>query len=155
MSIHENSNTKRPLLPVSIKMMTTMIKVSQALAKLKALPEVTAEEVEEVRMIFDEILFKNLEVKGFNKKMKKQIDRSDVSHLSLQKQTRVFLEVLCEDGKASGNFNFAFTDLNMVAKQMKMSVGMDFFDYLERLCNQGHMIQKANRVYELLTKINL
>lgn len=27
-----------------------------------------------------------------------------------------------------------------------------FWDYIEYLCNQGHMLKKAGKVYEVLTK---
>lgn len=46
------------------------------------------------------------------KKGKKMIDRSDISNLSLNKQTKVFLEVLNEEGAGKGgNYRFSMADL--------------------------------------------
>lgn len=151
MSLAENTEANTPIIPISLHLMNSMLKVAQALAKLNGRNEITVKDIEELRDIYDEILFKRIVTKDQVKK-RKAIDRSDISHLSLQKQTKVFLEVLNEEAKLKNDFKFSYNDLVDMAKGMKMNVGSDFFSYLERLCNQNHFLMKANKVYELITR---
>lgn len=154
MSVLKAEKTKTPIISVNNNMFKSMLKLSQIFAKFRDSPEVDVQDYRMMESVFQAMLYPSTE-SLIAKKNKKIIDRSDISNLSLAKQTKVFLEVLNEElqGKDS-NYRFPLSHLKEIAKAMNMNVQKcgGFYEYMEYLCNQGHMLKKPGKLYEVMTK---
>jgi len=145
MTLRESEATFPPIRKLNPSFFHSMIKLCQARAKLSGTNEVSISNVKDTMRMLDEALFcKFWELKP----NKMTIDRGDLSSLSIQKQTRIFLEVLGELSEEKDSRIFTKADLEGISSNMKMRVG-DIFYYLERLCEENHLIQKNGGCYEL------
>eukprot|EP01017_Pseudomicrothorax_dubius_P036709 TRINITY_DN5282_c0_g2_i1.p1 TRINITY_DN5282_c0_g2~~TRINITY_DN5282_c0_g2_i1.p1 ORF type:complete len:269 (+),score=65.77 TRINITY_DN5282_c0_g2_i1:65-871(+) len=160
LSLRESSDLASSM-PITTRQLESLIRLSQARAKLECRTEVTKEDAEEVVELMQESLFDALEDiggGGGNQKVKvakamKSVDKNNIGMLSVPKQTKIFIEKLHEEADSTGNtsLQFEFNDLMRIAKSMNMQVG-DFSEFMERMNNQNVFLHRGGRLYELMSK---
>jgi DNA replicative helicase MCM subunit Mcm2 (Cdc46/Mcm family) len=79
----------------------------------------------------------------------KGVNKSDVSSLSLPKQTKAFLEVISEEAEQRATKIFSVNELKEIGKAMRLNVG-DFYAFLEKLNANGQFLKKNNNTFEIL-----
>jgi DNA helicase MCM8 len=139
------------IFPLTIRTFESLIRLVQARAKLACRNQVEPEDVEEIKDLFNQLLTQSLfDAEDTAQKKKNEIDRTDVSNLSIPKQTKIFLEVLAEEANMKKEKTFTLNQLRDIARAMKMRVG-EFYSFIEKLNFEGHLLKKANEMYVLLS----
>lgn len=125
------------------------MRICQARARIAGREEVLVSDVEEIKDLYTQMLLQT--ITGCESKAPKPAfpDRSDVSNLSIPKQTKIFFEVLKDEAKIKNSKVFTMGELRSIAKNMKMRVG-EFFQYIEKLNHDGYFLKKANDIFHLL-----
>lgn len=154
LTLRSKYSPSETLFPLSIRNLESIIRLCQARAKLSCRNIVEPSDVEEIKDLYNQILTQCVAIDQEELKKKNQVDRTDVSNLSLPKQTKVFLEVLNEECSFKKDRIFTMSELRDVAKGMRMRVG-EFYQFIEKLNLDGHFLKKGNDLYCLLTNLDL
>ena len=114
---------------------------------------VQVEHVREIRDLFKEIVFLRINEAKEEAVVRRggpsQVDRNDVSMLSVPKQTKIFIEVLNDEARNKNPKTFTMTELKEIAKSMKLKVG-EFYSFIEKLNFECLLIQRSTDTYALL-----
>ena len=157
--------------------MESLIRLSQARAKLEMRTEVTKEDalvifnfeyfsiliqndfIKEVVELMQESLFDALEDVTFTqgnklagKPLKNMTKLTNIGALSVPKQTKVFVEKLNDEAMNKGSDLFEYQDLLRIAKGLNLSMGSDFASYIDRLNYENFLIMKSSKLYQLVRK---
>lgn len=157
-SLRENS-TGHNSIPITSRQLDSIIRLSQARAKLELRSIVTREDSQEIVKLIQESLFEACfqevgfkatldKIAGRKKVDKGEVDVNNIGSLSGPKQTKVFIEKLKEKAEAKGDRVFSFHDLVNVSRSLNMQVG-DFRHYVDKLNAQNYLLMKSSKVYEL------
>lgn len=142
------------LFPLSIRSLESIIRLCQARAKLSCRNVVMPSDVEEIKDLYSQIIAQTVSVDKEAVRKKNEVDRSDVSNLSLPKQVKVFIEVLNDECRYKPDRIFTMGQLREIAKSMRMRVG-EFYTFIEKLNLDGHFLKKGGDTYCLLTNTDL
>ncbi len=140
-------------------MLDSVIRMSQARAKLALRHIVTAEDAQDVVELMQESLFEAcFQDMGFNaqvdqiangkKKQKASVNPNDISSLSIPKQTKIYIAKLKDMAQARNTRTFEYTEMLGYAKDLNLQVG-DFRQFVDKLNAQNHLLMKSSKVYEL------
>ena len=141
------------------RQLDSIIRLSQARAKLELRSIVTPEDAQDVVKLIQESLFEtNYDLIGFKATLdkiagKKKVDKGEVDvnnigSLSQPKQTKIFLEKLKELANKKNDKIFTFQDLMNTSRSLNMQVG-DFRHYIDKLNVQNHLLMKGSKIFEL------
>lgn len=138
------------IFPVSIRVFESLLRICQARARLACRNEVLLSDVEEIKDLYSQMMLQSLFCEEeMQRNNRLRVDLTNVSNLSLPKQTKAFIEVLNSEAEMKPDRNFTMTELRQIAKGMNMRVG-EFHDYIERLNHEGYLLKKGGNLYHLL-----
>ncbi|KAL4465193.1 hypothetical protein ABPG74_001907 [Tetrahymena malaccensis] len=150
-------------IPITNRQLESLVRLSQARAKIECRDVVTKKDALEVVELMQESLFDSLEDLNYARgaggtslqvnKGLKNINPNNIGSLSVMKQTKVFLERLQQEASIKGSYQFSYNELTTIAKSINMNVG-DFSEFIQKLNNQSMLIFKGNKNYELAAKRN-
>jgi len=154
-SLRENSDSNNSL-TTTTRQLESLIRLSQARAKLECRTEVTEQDAMDVVDLMQESLFDALEdLSGGGVSIKgargKAVNMNNIGILSVPKQTKLFIDKLREEAKMKNSFLFEYQDLLGISRSMNMNVG-DFSEYIDKLNQQSYLILKGSKLYELNSK---
>ncbi|KAM3147667.1 hypothetical protein pb186bvf_000474 [Paramecium bursaria] len=136
-------------IPITTRQLESLIRLSQARARLMMKPEVTQEDAQFAIEIFEESRFDCFQVHVARYGRNNQnLNFSNVSTLSKPKQTQVFLEELHQRTLERQSQDITIDDIKEVAKKINLSVG-DLGDFIEKLNNETLLIKKGSQLYKL------
>ena len=161
-SLRENS-TGHNSIPITSRQLDSIIRLSQARAKIELRSVVTQEDAREVVKLVQESLFEAWfqeigfkatidQVAGKKKVDKGEVDVNNIGSLSGPKQTKIFIAKLKERSEEKGDKIFTFHDLVNISRSLNMQVG-DFRHYVDKLNAQNYLIMKGSKVYELSSAV--
>ncbi len=151
--LRQNYQSQDVLFPLTVRNFESLIRICQARARIAGRNEVLVSDVEEVKDFYTQMLLQSVQQPDERQPKPNHIDRSDVSNLSIPKQTRIYLEVLQDEARIKGNKVFTLSELRTIAKNMKMRVG-EFYPYIEKLNLEGYFLSKGNDIYHLLMDVS-
>ena len=138
-AMRENSSNNQNSLPITSRALDSIIRLSQARAKLELRDKVTKNDAIDVVKIVQESIFeacftdivghqpgaKYSPVRGQQRSQRggPGFDPNNVSMLSIPKQTKLFVERLREYAQQAGDKTYAYQDMVEVGKSMQMQVG--------------------------------
>lgn len=154
LSLQSKYSPGEVLFPLSIRSLESIIRLCQARAKLSCRNVVMPSDVEEVKDLYTQILTQAVAIDKEAARKKNDVDRSDVSNLSMPKQTKVFIEVLNDECRYKPDRLFTMSQLREIAKSMRMRVG-EFYTFIEKLNLDGHFLKKGGDNYCLLTNTDI
>ncbi|CAI2384338.1 unnamed protein product [Moneuplotes crassus] len=157
-SLRVNSSGHNSI-PVTSRQLDSIIRLSQAKAKLELRSIVTREDAEIVVKLIQESLFEtNYDLVGFKatidkiagkKKVDKgEVDVNNIGSLSQPKQTKIFIEKLKEIATEKQDKSFTHTHLMEISRSLNMQVG-DFRQYIDKLNANNVLLMKGHKIYEL------
>jgi DNA helicase MCM8 len=157
-SLRENSSGHNSI-PITSRQLDSIIRLSQARAKLELRSIVTQEDAQDVVKLVQESLFEAcFQEVGFKASLdkiagKKNVDKgivdiNNIGSLSGPKQTKIFIEKLKEKAEDKGDKIFSFHDLVNISRSLNMQVG-DFRHYIDKLNAQMYLLMKSSKIYEL------
>ena len=158
-SLRENSSGHNSL-PITSRQLDSLIRLSQARAKLEMRSIVTADDANDITRLIQESLYEAWyeevgfkatldKIAGKKKVDKGEVDVNNIGSLSGPKQTKIFIEKLKEMANSKGDSIFTFHELVNVSRSLNMQVG-DFRHYIDKLNAQNHLLLKSNKIYELI-----
>ncbi len=172
MKLRENNDATSSI-AITTRQLESLIRLSQARAKLEFRTEVTKEDAivtkipldlfrikeKEVVELMQESLFDALEDITFaqnnklNTKSLKNMNKiNNVGGMSVPKQTKCFIEKLNEEADNKSSDLFEYQDLLKIAKGLNMSMGADFSCYVDKLNFENYLIMKSPKVYQLVRR---
>lgn len=141
--------------PVTTRLLESLIRLSQARAKLELRDAVTKSDALEVIELVIECMANCSPsqefCRGGNLKRGRQINLTDIGGLSKKKQTEHFIERLRLEATLKDDDTFDYRELLRVSMEVRMNVG-DFSDYVAELNNAGVLLLKGAQKYKLLAK---
>ena len=157
-SLRENSNGHNSI-PITSRQLDSIIRLSQARAKLDLRSIVTQDDAQEIVKLIQESLFEACyqevgfkatldKIAGKKKVDSGLVDTNNIGSLSGPKQTKIFIERLKEKAADKGDKIFTFNDLINISRSLNMQVG-DFRMYIDKLNAQNHLLMKSSKIYEL------
>lgn len=157
-SLRENSNGVNSI-PITSRQLDSIIRLSQARAKLELRSIVTQDDAQDVVKLIQESLFEACfqevgfkatldKIAGKKKVDKGEVDINNIGSLSGPKQTKIFIEKLKERAAEKGDKIFSFHDLSNISRSLNMQVG-DFRHYIDKLNAQNYLLMKGSKIYEL------
>lgn len=170
MRLRENNDATSSI-AITTRQLESLIRLSQARAKLEFRSEVTKEDaivifimikfilLKEVVELMQESLFDALEDMTFTQNQRninvstKNLSKiTNFGALSVPKQTKFFIEKLNEEADQKNSDLFEYQDLLKIAKGLNMSVGSDFCSYIDKLNYENYLIMKSSKLYQLVRK---
>lgn len=130
--------------PITTRQLESLIRLSEARAKIELRELVTRQDAEDVVDMLKESLFEAV-TDDFG-----VVDFSKTSGMSMGRQVKMFVAALNKAASNRGNPRFTTDDLERFARDMKLSV-VSFADFLEVLNQQSYLIRKGPREWQLLT----
>lgn len=130
--------------PVTTRQLESLIRLSEARAKVELREIVSEQDARDVIEIMRESLMSVMEDDlglGF-------VDFRKVTGMSKSKQAVGFVEALKKHSNVVGKKTFAFNELRDFAVEIGMKVDK-FDDFLDQLNFQGYLLSKGNRKYEV------
>lgn len=157
-SLRENSSGHNSI-PITSRQLDSIIRLSQARAKLELRSLVTQEDAQDVVKLIQESLYEACfqevgfkatldKIAGKKKVDKGEVDVNNISSLSGPKQTKIFIERLKEKAAEKGDKVFSFHDLVNISRSLNMQVG-DFRHYVDKLNAQNYLLMKGSKIYEI------
>ena len=152
-------------MPITSRTLDSLIRLSQARAKLELRTIVGVSDAQDVVKLIQESIFEACysEITGGGQygggggmmqstmprapKGGKEIDPNNVSLLSIPKQTKFFVERL--RGINLENNCIDYQELVELGKSMNLQVG-DFRMFVDKLNANGCLLKKSNRLYQVL-----
>ena len=169
-SLRENACNNTNTLPITSRCLDSLIRLSQARAKLELRTIVTREDTIDIVKLVQESIFEacNLDMgmnrgggyqnQGGSMGMQSQSmggrgnkgmqDPNNVSMLSIPKQTKIYVDKLRQEANARGSPIYDYQELVRIGKEINLQVG-DFRNMIDKLNSQGILIMKAGRQYQL------
>ncbi|CAK58982.1 unnamed protein product (macronuclear) [Paramecium tetraurelia] len=141
-------------MPITSRQLESLIRLSQAKAKLCLRQEVTEEDAQFAIDIFEESRFdcfiSGLGNQSTNKKgQASSINNSkNIGTLSKPKQTQIFLDELHKVSLQKDSYEFSMEELKNTARKINLQVG-DLGDFISKLNYDCMLIMRGNNVYEL------
>lgn len=166
-TLRENAANNANTLPITSRQLDSLIRLTQARAKMEFRSLVTREDAMDVVRLVQESLFEACTVEmGTGKgsaamsysftnsqatggRGAKGVDMNNVGMLSIPKQTKFFVERLRLEAENKGDKRFDQQELIRIGKEMNLQVG-DFKGFLEKLNAQNILLMKPQKQYELL-----
>jgi len=130
--------------PITTRQLESMVRLSEARAKLELRTEVTEYDAKDVVEIMKDSLFDVLEDEFGN------IDFRRTTGMSKLKQVKVFISALDQRAKMSSNNLFSKEQLLEIKNKLNLRVDC-FDDFLDQCNFQGFLLKKGNKTYELCT----
>jgi len=145
-------------LPATTRQLESLIRLSQARAKVEMRETVTIEDAQDVIQLMEESVlnpFVGMASGGSNPNghgsfsgINQRNSLNDVGNLSVAKQTRIFSEKLRIEAEEKGGKIFEYAELVTIGKSINMRVG-DFRMFVDKLNAQNVLLLKGKNVYEL------
>jgi DNA helicase MCM8 len=130
--------------PITTRQLESLIRLSEAKAKVEMREEVTEQDALDVIEIMKESLFDRFENEFGN------LDFRRSSGMSMTKEVGRFLVQLQKISSSEIKSIFTYQELQQVAKSMHLQIA-NFEDFIDILNTQAHLIKKGPRVYKLMT----
>jgi len=128
--------------PITTRQLESMIRLSEARAKIELRESVTAQDAADVVDIMKESMYDMLSDQ-FGR-----VDFTRTSGLSKSKQVTMFMKALHRIAKQKQSSIFTIQELAQIASKMKL--GIDNFDgFIEVINQQNYLLQKSGRRYQL------
>lgn len=140
---HGNQNST----PVTTRQLESLIRLSQARAKLELREIVTENDAKEVIEIMKESLF-DVATDEFG-----MVDFSRSSGMSRSKLIKVFISAMNKASEVRQSALFTVTDLMQMAdslRGLREDIG-NFYDFVDLLNHQNYILKKGPRLYQLQT----
>lgn len=168
-SLRENACNNTNTLPITSRCLDSLIRLSQARAKLELRTIVTREDTIDIVKLVQESIFEAcyLEMgmnrgggiynQGGSMGMSQNIggrgnkgfqDPNNVSMLSIPKQTKIYVDKLRQEANMRGSPLYDYQELVRIGKDINLQVG-DFRTMIDKLNSQGILIMKPGRQYQL------
>jgi len=130
--------------PITTRQLESLIRLSEAKAKVEMREEVTEQDALDVIEIMKESLFDRFENEFGN------LDFRRSSGMSMTKEVGRFLVQLQKISSSEIKSIFTYQELQQVAKSIHLQIA-NFEDFIDILNTQAHLIKKGPRVYKLMT----
>jgi DNA helicase MCM8 len=131
--------------PITTRQLESLIRLSEARARLELRETVTQEDAEDVVELMKCSLFEAYEDECGNY----DLQRSQLgTGMSKKGEPKRFIASLQQIARETCNTRFTYQQLYQIAKEMNMRVN-NFQDFLDSLNNQGYLLKKGNRVYQI------
>jgi len=137
--------------PITTRLLESLIRLSQARAKLELRDHVNKQDTQEVIELVMECIASCSANQGYcrmGSSGRQRINLRDVSNLSRKKQTECFIEKLRMEIAVKGNDVFEYKELVKIGKELKMNVG-NFADYINELNATSLLLLKGAQKYKL------
>ena len=133
--------------PITIRQLESLIRLTEARAKLELREEATASDasdvIEIIKSTFVDTFTDDLGVLDFSR----AINGSGVSHRS---KAKIFMSAVHKLAHAQTKNLFTTAELKSLMAAVGVQVS-NFFDFMSNLSTQGYFIKKANGSYQLLS----
>jgi DNA helicase MCM8 len=130
--------------PITTRQLESLIRLSEARAKMELREEVTEEDALDVIELMKESLFERFEDEFGN------IDFRRSSGMSKTKQVNSFVAQLQKLADQKSSAVFTLQELQQLAQKMKIE---NFDQFLENLNTQNYLLKKGARQYKLMTSV--
>eukprot|EP01126_Amoeba_proteus_P052303 TRINITY_DN6301_c0_g1_i2.p1 TRINITY_DN6301_c0_g1~~TRINITY_DN6301_c0_g1_i2.p1 ORF type:complete len:205 (+),score=48.28 TRINITY_DN6301_c0_g1_i2:197-811(+) len=142
-ALRENQST-RDYIPITTRQIESMIRLSEARARLELRESVTKQDAEDVVQIMRQSLKEAFEDEF------ECYDFRKTSGMSSQKQRSAFISLLNQRSKQTFNTIFSMSELWKIAREANLNVPC-FEDFVETLNFQGYLLKQGNNTYKLQT----
>lgn len=133
--------------PITTRQLESLIRLSEARARLELREIVTKTDAEDVVELMKYSLFEAYE----DESGAYDFQRSQLgTGMSKKGEPKRFVAALQHIARESCNSRFTYQQLYQIAKEMKVVVS-NFQEFLDSLNNQGYLLKKGNRVYQIST----
>lgn len=129
--------------PVTTRQLESLIRLSEARARLELREEVTSQDAQDVIDIMRDTLFDSFEDKYGNIDMRR-------SGMSKNKEINRFVTKLQQVADKTLNPVFTYQQLFNLKQEIGLNVA-NFDDFIDTLNNQGYLLKKGARNYKLMT----
>ncbi|RWS14736.1 DNA helicase MCM8-like isoform X2 [Dinothrombium tinctorium] len=132
---------------VTIRQLESLIRLTEARARLELQESATAEHAKDVIEIFQQALIDTY----MDEEGNFLIDRTVLGvGMSKRAQSKRFIEVLTKISENSGDKVFTFQQLKNIGKQCALDIA-DFSTFIENLNNAGYLLKQVDKRYKLVT----
>lgn len=129
--------------PITTRQLESLIRLSQARARLELREEVTEQDARDVIEIMKQSLLETFEDEFGN------IDFRKSSGMSKSKEIKRFIQKLQKLSEQNCKSIFSADELQQIAKDINLNYGDNFTDFLSNINQAGYLISKGNKQYKL------
>ncbi|KAJ3046052.1 DNA replication licensing factor mcm8 [Rhizophlyctis rosea] len=133
--------------PITTRQLESMIRLAEARARAVLRETVTEQDAEDVVEIMKFSLWDTYQDEMGNLDFQRSQNGSGMSKKGEPKRFVAELHKLAQN---SGNARFTYENLYTLAQEMRLNYD-NFQDFVESLNNQGYLLKKGNRIYQLST----